>query len=78
MGKDVFAADFRDVKELKIPVYFFQGRHDWNVPSVLVEAFAQNLKSPKEIVWFENSGHSPLEEEPKQFNKMMVEKVLHK
>lgn len=46
----MFAADFREVKELKIPVYFFLGRHDWNVPSVLIEEFAKNLKAPKKEI----------------------------
>ncbi len=77
LGRDMFAADFDKVNELKTPVYFFLGRHDWNVPAVLVEEFANKLTAPKkEIVWFENSAHSPIEEEPKYFNQMMVEKVL--
>jgi len=43
----------------------------------LVEEFAKDLKAPKkEIVWFENSGHGLSEEEPKEFNKKMVEKDL--
>ena len=75
LEEDMFAADFREVKELKIPVYFFLGRHDWNVPSVLIEEFAKNLKSPKkEIVWFENSAHSLLEKERTFFNKLLVER----
>lgn len=77
LEKDMFATDFREVKELKIPVYFFLGKHDWNVPTVLAEEFAKNLNAPKkEIILFENSAHSPLEEEPKMFNKLLVEKVL--
>jgi proline iminopeptidase len=77
LEKDMFAADFREVKELKIPVYFFLGRHDWNVPSVLTGEWTKDLIAPKkEIVWFENSAHSPLEEEPITFNKLLVEKVL--
>ena len=57
LEKDMFAADFRAVKELKIPVYFFLGRHDWNVPSVLTEEFSYFLTAPKkEVVWLENRG----------------------
>jgi proline iminopeptidase len=77
LEKDMFAADFRVVKELKIPVYFILGKHDWNVPTVLAEEFAKNLNAPKkEIILFENSAHSLMEEEPKMFNKLLVEKVL--
>lgn len=79
LEKDMYEYDAREVKELKIPVYFFVGRHDWNIPSVLVEEFAKDLKAPKkEIVWFENSGHGLTEEEADKFNKVMVEKVLNK
>ncbi|MCB1025565.1 MAG: alpha/beta hydrolase [Acidobacteria bacterium] len=77
LEKDMFATDLRKVKELKVPVYLFLGRHDWNVPSDLGEEFLNNLDAPKkELVWLENSAHSPLEEEPKKFNKLLVEKVL--
>lgn len=77
LEKDMFAADFRGVKELKIPVYFFLGRHDWNVPSALTEQWSKDLIAPKkEIVWFENSAHSPMEEEPREFNRLLVEKLL--
>lgn len=77
LAKDMFAADFSNVKELRLPVYLFLGRHDWNVPSVLAEEFFNNLSAPKKtIVWMENSGHSPLEEEPKEFNRRLVETVL--
>lgn len=72
LEKDMFATDFRNVKELKLPVYFFLGRHDWNVSATLAAEFAKNLKAPKKkVVWFENSGHSLLEEEPQKFNKTM-------
>ncbi|MBS1793016.1 MAG: alpha/beta hydrolase [Acidobacteria bacterium] len=77
LEKDMFAADFRNVREIKIPVFLFLGRHDWNVPSVLAQEFVENLNAPKkEIVWLENSAHSPLAEEPQEFNRLLVEKVL--
>lgn len=77
LEKDMYEADLWETKELKIPVYFFLGRHDWNVPAVLAEEFAKSLKAPKkEIVWFENAGHGITEEEAEKFNKMMVEKLL--
>ncbi|MBL7700666.1 MAG: alpha/beta hydrolase [Ferruginibacter sp.] len=77
LEKDIFATDFTGLTKLDIPAYFFAGRHDWNVPAVLVEALVKNLQAPsKEIIWFEYSGHGPLEEEPDKFNKLMVEKLL--
>jgi len=59
--------------ELKVPVYFFLGRHDINAPIQLVEDYERILKAPyKEIVWFEHSGHSPWINESQQF----VEELL--
>jgi proline iminopeptidase len=73
LEKDMFAIDLSDTKELKIPVYFFAGRHDWNVPTAIIEEFVKNLKAPgKEIVWFEDSGHEPLEEEASRFNEEVI------
>ena len=73
LQQDLYVADVRAIKELDLPVFLFQGRYDWNVPSVLAESWLDNLKAPqKEIIWFENSGHGPLEEEPKVFNKAMI------
>jgi pimeloyl-ACP methyl ester carboxylesterase len=64
--------------QLQVPVYFFTGRHDYNVVSTLVEEYYRALKAPhKEIVWFENSAHFIPFEEPKKFNDMVVEKLLH-
>ncbi|ULQ53986.1 alpha/beta fold hydrolase [Flavihumibacter fluvii] len=74
LEKDMFATDFRNVRKLEVPVYLFLGRHDWNVPSVLAEAFLNNLDAPhKEIIWFENSGHGIPEEEPQKFNSVISE-----
>lgn len=77
MEKDAFAADLSFIKKLDMPVYFISGRHDWNVPAVLVQEFMEQLEAPyKEMIWFENSAHGPLEEEPAKFNKVMAEKLL--
>ena len=76
LEKDLFTTDLSSIKEIKIPVYFFLGRHDWNLPTALTEEYFRALSTPKkEIVWFENSGHEPLEEEADLFNKKMVERV---
>lgn len=77
LEKDMFSADFSAVTKIDIPVYFIAGRHDWNVPSVLVEEFVKKIHAPhKEMIWFENSGHGPLEEEPEKFNSIMIKKLI--
>jgi pimeloyl-ACP methyl ester carboxylesterase len=63
--------------QLKVPVYFFTGRHDYNVVSTLVEEYYKVLQAPeKEIVWFENSAHFIPFEEPEKFNHLIVSKLL--
>lgn len=55
---DIDLAD--DYNDLTVPVYFFEGRHDVNAPTELVEEYFSVLNAPvKELVWFEHSGHNP-------------------
>lgn len=76
LGNEVFKTDLTNITELKVPAYFFVGRHDWSLPTVVTEEFVRKLKAPnKEIVWFEESGHEPLEEEPLTFNRMIIERI---
>ena len=64
-------------KELDVPVFFFAGRHDYNTPFELVEEYFEVLEAPsKEIVWFENSAHSPNEEESDRYQKVLIERIL--
>jgi hypothetical protein len=43
---------FVQVPEVKIPVYFCLGRHDYEVPSVLSATYFEALKAPrKQLVW---------------------------
>ena len=57
--------DFSDVRHLDCPVFLFLGRHDHNVSSSLGEAWFGNLQAPlKRLVWFENSAHEVMVEEP--------------
>ena len=79
LAKYIEEVEYSELKELKLPVYFFVGRHDHNVPAVLVEEFAKNLNAPKkEVIWMEKAGHGIMEEESVNFNRLIVEKVLGK
>ncbi len=61
------------IKEVKVPTYFFQGRHDYNTTSSVVEKYVKELKAPtKKLVWFEQSAHSPPFEEPEKFQKEVI------
>lgn len=76
LEEDLFSIDFTEINQIKIPIYFMQGRYDWVVPSVLVDTFFQNISAPsKRIIWFEYSGHNPLGEEAKKFNDVMINTI---
>lgn len=76
LQNDVFNTDLSTIKEIKVPVYFLVGRHDWNLPAKVTEDFAAKLTAPKkEMIWFDESGHEPLEEEAEKFNKVMLERM---
>ena len=56
------------VPNLDCPVIFFAGRHDYIANSQVLAEWFERLKSPsKQFVWFENSGHMPMTEEPAKF-----------
>jgi pimeloyl-ACP methyl ester carboxylesterase len=68
---------FRSVPELKVPVFFIEGRHDHEVPTEIAARYFAALKAPaKELVWFENAAHMVNSEERDAFNKTLLEKVL--
>lgn len=61
---------------LRMPVFFFLGRHDRVVVPETSVAYFDVLSAPsKTFVWFEESGHEPPAEEPAKFNRLMVEMV---
>jgi pimeloyl-ACP methyl ester carboxylesterase len=64
----------RDVPELKMPVWFLNGRHDHQVDAGVAAAYFEKLTAPEKTqVWFENSGHFVPFEEPEKFNKTMCD-----
>ncbi len=67
----------KNVTELKIPVYFFHGIHDYTVNYTLGMDYYKQLKAPiKGFYSFEQSAHSPLFEEPEKMGRIIKEDVL--
>ena len=65
---------FKETTNLKVPVYFFEGRHDYGTPFALVEEYFKIVNAPyKEIIWFENSGHFLNLEEPQKYQKQLID-----
>lgn len=62
--------------EFKMPYYVFDGRLDQNTPAALVQEYFDSIKAPeKELIWFENSGHNPMNDEGERFKRLLREKL---
>ena len=69
----------KDIKKVDLPIYFFLGRHDYTTPSEIARAYLDQISAPeKGIVWFEDSAHMPMMEEPIKFQKMVKKLFMDK
>jgi pimeloyl-ACP methyl ester carboxylesterase len=70
--------DFRtQAHTLDVPVYFIKGRWDINASNALTQEYFEMLDAPhKELIWFEDSAHTPSWDEPARFTDVMVNRVL--
>lgn len=67
---------FEEIKKVKVPVYIFQGLHDYQVSYALAKEFIDRLDAPtKRFFVFKNSAHSPHIEENDKFNEC-IDRVL--
>jgi pimeloyl-ACP methyl ester carboxylesterase len=74
-----FKTDISYIKNVKIPVYFMAGRHDWNLPGIVAENHLRIMNAPeKKFIWFEKSGHEIPAEESKKFNQTIINIVKGK
>jgi pimeloyl-ACP methyl ester carboxylesterase len=63
----------QEIPELSVPVWFFEGRHDYTAPFALAEEFYASLAAPsKSLVWFEESAHPLDVEEPEKFQRELI------
>lgn len=59
-----------------VPIFIFQGAHDWQTPTTLVVPWFAELTAPhKDYVSFENSAHMVINEEPGKFLVELVNRV---
>lgn len=74
----LYEVDFRaQVASLDVPVYVIQGRWDVNAVGSLLEVWFEQLEAPhKELIWFENSAHTPMWDEPAHFVDVIVDRLL--
>lgn len=67
---------FRDFPVSPIPVYVFAGRHDHETPGELAENYYNALEAPvKDFIWFENSAHNMMYDEPDKTNQELIKIV---
>ena len=60
----------KELPELDLPVYFFEGIYDYTCSYTLAKSYFEKLKAPiKGFYTFEQSAHSPLFEEPEKMRR---------
>jgi pimeloyl-ACP methyl ester carboxylesterase len=63
----------RTMPQLDVPIIIAQGRLDQVAPAEATQRFYDSLTAPsKELVWFENSAHTPQYDEPAKFRDMLM------
>jgi pimeloyl-ACP methyl ester carboxylesterase len=73
---DLLNFDYSNVLEWRCPIVIFAGRHDFTTPSPVVAAWFARIHAPtKKFVWFENSAHMIMFEEPGRMLVHLVEDV---
>ena len=78
MWPKILHIDLRvQVPEIKVPVYFLEGRYDYEAPAVHAERHFQLLKAPrKALIWFDRSAHFVNTVEAENFNRFFVDRLL--
>ena len=65
------------VPELRIPVYIFQGKYDYQTVTPVAVEYYNSLKAPvKRLYIFDESAHSPNFEEPEKFQRILRQDVI--
>jgi pimeloyl-ACP methyl ester carboxylesterase len=67
---------FDDSMAFDCPIFLFEGRHDETVPSSIAAGWFKTIKAPaKKLVWFEDSAHMVMQEQPGRFLDHLVHDV---
>ena len=64
----LFRLNIESATTFQCPVFLFEGRHDYATSHALAEEWFTRVKAPaKKLIWFDNSAHMVMEEEPGKF-----------
>lgn len=67
---------FENVHGLTVPIFLFLGRHDTTTPPEIAAKWLGRLAAPsKSVVWFEDSAHLPMIEEPGRMLEALLTRV---
>ncbi|MCL2587816.1 MAG: alpha/beta hydrolase [Oscillospiraceae bacterium] len=60
----------------EVPYFILNGRLDNNTPASLVDGYFERIEAAwKELIWFEQSGHDPIDDEPELFKATLRAKL---
>jgi pimeloyl-ACP methyl ester carboxylesterase len=67
-----------EIRSIRAPIYFFEGRFDMAIPLGPVEKFYDGLDAEKgkHFIIFEKSGHFPMVEEKERYLESLIDLVL--
>jgi len=73
LANEILSTDLSTIKELKIPVFIWAGRHDHITPVDVIEPFFQKLRAPaKGLYYLGHSGHMPLISENRKLQEGII------
>jgi pimeloyl-ACP methyl ester carboxylesterase len=68
LGPPLQSLNYESVTNFKCPIFLFEGRHDYATSHTLAAQWFAHIKAPtKKMVWFDNSAHMVMQEEPGRF-----------
>ena len=78
LSNEAAAINFpKEVQSLQCPIYFFEGRNDYQTNHELTYSYYQQLKAKhKHFYWFEKSAHTVPFTEPDLFQQIIIDTVL--
>jgi pimeloyl-ACP methyl ester carboxylesterase len=60
--------NYENVVRFRYPIFLFEGRHDYATSHTLAAQWFRQIDAPsKKFVWFDNSAHMVMQEEPGRF-----------
>jgi pimeloyl-ACP methyl ester carboxylesterase len=60
--------NYENLVTFKCPIFLFEGRHDYATSHTVADEWFKRIDAPaRKLVWFENSAHMVMQEEPGRF-----------